>query len=50
MKNKPQSTGNIKSEKFVNAVLNGKNLKAQKMLEDIIKEKAVKRIQTVLDN
>ena len=50
MKNKSRATGNTTSEKFVKAVLKGKNVKAQQMLEDIIKEKAVKRIQTVLDD
>lgn len=50
MKNNPKSAENTKSEKFVSAILKGKNVKAQQMLEDIIKERAVKRIRDVLEN
>ena len=50
MKKTSKEKSNTKTEKFVSAVIKGKNLKAQQMLEDLIKEKAVKRIKDVLDN
>lgn len=39
-----------KTEKFVNAVLNKKNIKAQNILERIFKEKIIKKIAKTLKN
>lgn len=36
------------SEKLVNAIVKGKNVKAQKTLEKILKEKCANRIKEVL--
>ena len=41
---------NKQSEKLVNAICKDKNIKAKKYLENIIKDKCVKRIKSVLAN
>lgn len=38
----------MKTEKFVKLVMKNDNVKAQKMLEDIVKEKVVKKIADTL--
>ena len=38
------------SVKLVNAIVKGKNVKAQKTLEKILKEKCAERIKSVLKN
>lgn len=49
-KEKRQNMEQTKSEKFVDAVMKKDNIKAQEVLERIVKEKVAKKIANVLNH